>query len=320
MASGAESTCVNFLSGAFDASAENGELPPSGQAWKKLEAFLAPILGDSDMQEANKLIEDWSGIAGRKPRPRRTMRPTTTPRRRTSAALLDATIRLRFRAARRPAGSSIRWPEIPARVGRPPPSTVSIENNGVNAVLTNPYYYSDAISMIRHLSEHAGFEWILDRGTLAIVPPGQSRQGRAVAISPQTIQVGYPMFVSNLLVVKCLFDPDFAIRKNVSVQSSLTPASGTWSIAKIEHDLEALMPHGKWFSTLSCTRVPSTTPDTLMALLGLSDCLAGETFQGGPSHDKATSRSCARRLSIAASNGRGLFLWRLPYEWAAPGQ
>jgi hypothetical protein len=58
MASGAESTCVNFLSGAFDASAENGELPPSGQAWKKLEAFLAPILGDSDMQEANKLIED----------------------------------------------------------------------------------------------------------------------------------------------------------------------------------------------------------------------------------------------------------------------
>jgi hypothetical protein len=138
----------------------------------------------------------------------------------------------------------------------------TFENNGVNTVLTNPYYSSDAISMIQRLSEHVGFEWILDKGTLAIVVPGQSRQTAAVAISPQTVQAGYPMFVSNMLIVKCLFNPDFAMLGNVQVQSSLTPASGMWRISKLEHDLEALTPHGKWYSTLSCIPVSSLTPAT----------------------------------------------------------
>jgi hypothetical protein len=138
----------------------------------------------------------------------------------------------------------------------------TFENNGVTTVLTNPYYYSDAITMIRRLSEDAGFEWILDKGTLAIVPPGQSRQSAAVAISPQTIMDGYPQWVSNLLVVKCLFSPEFTMLGNVSVQSSLTPAAGMWRISKIEHDLEARMPHGKWFSTLSCVPVKFMTPAT----------------------------------------------------------
>lgn len=139
----------------------------------------------------------------------------------------------------------------------------NFENNGVTTVLNSPYYSSDAISMIQRLSEHAGFEWVLDKNTLAIVPPGKARQqGQVPTISPQTTLTNYPVFVSNLLVVKCLWDPNFAILGKVNVQSSLASAVGAWKIAKLEHELEALMPHGKWFSTLSCLTVASGTPDT----------------------------------------------------------
>src|SRR5271156_689645 len=139
---------------------------------------------------------------------------------------------------------------------------INFENNGVTTVLQSPYYSSDAISMIQHLSEDAGFEWVLDRGTLAIVPTGKTRQGQPITISPQTTLDGYPIFVSNLIVLKCLFDPNFSIGKVVSVQSSLTTAVGMWKIAKLEHELEALMPHGKWFSTVSGITTGSGTPDT----------------------------------------------------------
>jgi hypothetical protein len=59
--------------------------------------------------------------------------------------------------------------------------------------------------MIRNLAEDAGFEWIMDKGVLAITLPGQARV--PVLISPQTGMVGYPTFVSPNIVVKALFNP-----------------------------------------------------------------------------------------------------------------
>ena len=62
--------------------------------------------------------------------------------------------------------------------------------------------------MIRKLAEHAGFGWIMDRGTLAITPVGQARPGPTPLVAASTIMNGYPIFVSNTLVVKTLFNPN----------------------------------------------------------------------------------------------------------------
>jgi hypothetical protein len=43
---------------AFDAELENGELSETGKSWKAIEAFLQPLLGDTEFQECSKLIED----------------------------------------------------------------------------------------------------------------------------------------------------------------------------------------------------------------------------------------------------------------------
>jgi hypothetical protein len=118
------------------------------------------------------------------------------------------------------------------------------ENNGVNAVLTNPYYASDAVSKIRMLAEHAGFDWIMDRGVLAITPPGQARAGDPVLISPQTGMSGYPEFVSPNVVVKALFNPNVRYLGLIQVQSELTPACGIWKVIKLDLDLESKVPQG----------------------------------------------------------------------------
>jgi hypothetical protein len=138
---------------------------------------------------------------------------------------------------------------------------MTLENNGVNTVLTNPYYASDAVSMIRMLGEHAGFDWIMDRGVLAITPAGHARAGDPVLISPSTGMVGYPTFVSPNIVVKALFNPNVKYLGLIQVQSELTPACGIWKIIKLDLDLESKVPHGKWFLTAEAITASAVTPD-----------------------------------------------------------
>jgi hypothetical protein len=138
---------------------------------------------------------------------------------------------------------------------------MTLEDNGVQTVLTNPYYASDAVSMIRNLAEHCGFDWIMDRGVLAITPPGQARPGDPVLISPQTGMVGYPEFVSPNILVKALFNPNVKYQGLIQVQSELTPACGIWKVFKLDLDLEAGVPHGKWFLIANALNAKAVTPD-----------------------------------------------------------
>ena len=129
---------------------------------------------------------------------------------------------------------------------------LTLENNGVNTVVSNPYYASDAISMITELAEHAGFDWTIDKSVLAITPKGKGRAGDPPLISAQTGMVGYPIFVSNNLVVRSVFNPNIKYQGFIKIQSDLTPANGTWKVGKIEYELESKVPHGKWFNVMTC--------------------------------------------------------------------
>ena len=136
---------------------------------------------------------------------------------------------------------------------------MQFENNGVKTVLSNPYYASDAVSMIRKLAQHGGFDFIMDKGTLAITPVGTSRSGDTPSIAPPKM-VGYPIFISNNLVVKSIFDPTIKYNGDIQVTSSLTPANGKWRVSKLEYDLESKVPHGRWFNVMTCVKSSDTAP------------------------------------------------------------
>jgi hypothetical protein len=135
---------------------------------------------------------------------------------------------------------------------------LSFENNGVNVKLSNIYLSGSARMQALTLAQHAGIEHLIDKGTLAIWKPGQGRQSSSLMISPQTGMVGYPMFNQANVVVRTLFNPAINYGGLMQIQSDLTPACGTWAINYVDLELDSMVPHGRWFATLSGT--PTTAP------------------------------------------------------------
>jgi len=69
-------------------------------------------------------------------------------------------------------------------------------------------------------------------------------------ISPKTGMVGYPLLSSDYLYVKSLFQPTILQGHQIQVEDSkLIAANGLWIVVSVRHELESMMPNGKWFTT-----------------------------------------------------------------------
>ena len=105
------------------------------------------------------------------------------------------------------------------------------------------------------LCSATGVQWTIDNGLLAIWPTGQSRAGSPIMVSPETGMVGYPSFNQQSVIVRTIFNSNFALGKQITVQSQLQPACGTWNISNVAHDIESMVPNGQWFSIVQGTIV-----------------------------------------------------------------
>jgi hypothetical protein len=126
---------------------------------------------------------------------------------------------------------------------------LSFENSGVDVKLSFPYFYGSARNQAFFVAYHAGINWIIDNRTLAIWPAGGARGGQVPEVSPATGMVGYPAFVDQGIQVTTLFNPSIGYGSKVHVKSSILPPTGNWAVYSLDHDLEANMPGGKWFTT-----------------------------------------------------------------------
>jgi hypothetical protein len=129
---------------------------------------------------------------------------------------------------------------------------LQFENNGVSTKLMNPYYPGNAWTQALRMAKHAGVDMVIDKGTMAIMPAGKSRNGGGATVAPPKM-VGYPTFRESGLIVKSIWDPAYSPSQTITVQSSVTPACGTWVVNKLTHELDTLVPHGKWFTTMECS-------------------------------------------------------------------
>lgn len=126
-------------------------------------------------------------------------------------------------------------------------------NSGVNVKLSNPYLPGSARTQAATLAMHAGIEWTIDKGKLAIWPAGQARQssgGSGIIVSAATGMIGYPAFNSKGIIVKTLFQPGVDYGNQFTVQSDIQPACGNWTMYNMELDLDSMVPHGQWMMTL----------------------------------------------------------------------
>lgn len=138
-----------------------------------------------------------------------------------------------------------------------------LENNGVTARLDNPYWPGDLGSQLRKICEAADCQYDLDDGNriLAIWPRGGNRSSAApIMISKDTGLVGYPAFTEQGCRFTNLYNPNLAYRREVEVHSDLTAANGTWTIANVNHNLDALIPGGRWFTEIECILAGHSLP------------------------------------------------------------
>lgn len=126
----------------------------------------------------------------------------------------------------------------------------SFKNDGVNVKLSNPHYSGTALDQFKSCARAAGVLFVIKGKTITIWPKNSSRSGKPILISPATGLVGYPAFSSNGIVVTTLFNPNFELGGTVALQSSVTPACGTWAVYAISHSVASEMPNGPWFTQL----------------------------------------------------------------------
>ena len=136
---------------------------------------------------------------------------------------------------------------------------LQFENSGVSVQLSNPYLPGTGRQQAESVAKAADINWIIDDGVLAIWPKNTARTGSNPTVSPSTGLVGYPTYDSMGVILKTLFNPAIKYGSSIQVQSSLTPACGTWSVYMLAHELESETPGGQWFTTMKAAR-PGTVP------------------------------------------------------------
>lgn len=129
----------------------------------------------------------------------------------------------------------------------------AFENSGVSVQLSNPYFSGTGWEQLQAAAQAADINILLDGNTIAIWPKDGARKGAAVLLSKDTGLVGYPTWTANGLVLKSLFNPSISFGGQVTVESIVKPANGTWTVFKVQHDLETQTPGGKWETNLEAT-------------------------------------------------------------------
>jgi hypothetical protein len=144
-----------------------------------------------------------------------------------------------------------------AKQSKPP---LTFENNGVNITIPNQYYSGDLRSQIKACCEAAGIGWTIDKGTLSIWPRNGSRTGGDTLISPKTSMIGYPSYTAMGIRVRSFFNPSLKFQGKIKIESDQDTGSGTWTIQKLEYDLDSEMPNGKWECAMECINPDAPTP------------------------------------------------------------
>ncbi len=75
----------------------------------------------------------------------------------------------------------------------------------------------------------------------------------SMVVSPQTNMIGYPVYSQSYTYIKSLFLPDALTGSKLTVQGSFIQAANRdWNIITVVHELESILPNGKWQTTCGC--------------------------------------------------------------------
>lgn len=133
----------------------------------------------------------------------------------------------------------------------------TFEDHGVTAKLRDVYYPGTAYQQARRIAEHAGINWTLEKGVLAIWPRGLGRDvGTVPLITPLSGLKDYPTFNQMGVIVTCLFRV-ISLGQKIAIKSSLWDNELQYFfVYTYTYTLESEMPNGPWFATFMASTEP----------------------------------------------------------------
>lgn len=145
---------------------------------------------------------------------------------------------------------------------------LTFENNGVDAVVNNPYYAGSIWDQVRELAEDVSCDYVVDNGVLAVCAPGQTRDGQNITVSARNGLIGYPNFDNIGIGFRTIYRPNFRFMGPVTLQSSFPNASGTYRIYFIGHHLSCQMPGGPWETEIKANFLGAATGEAYVPTEG----------------------------------------------------
>lgn len=131
---------------------------------------------------------------------------------------------------------------------------MDFQNNGVSVQLPEgSYFRGSAWDQLIAVTEAGGFDYYIDNDTVVICPLYQPRIGvPTVELSPTNGLIGYPRVEVSGIAFDCYYTPAVALAGLVRISSSDVPAgNGLWMPYYVSHQLDALLPGGKWQSSIN---------------------------------------------------------------------
>lgn len=131
---------------------------------------------------------------------------------------------------------------------------VSLENNGVDSVVTDMYLPGTPMQKLRQLAKTAGVSFYYLPPVLAICPEGKARTGfDSVLINTESGMVGWPTIDRWGVTVTTLYNPAIQHGGRIKIESQFPQANGEWFVQVMSHRLESEIPGGVWFTRILAT-------------------------------------------------------------------
>ena len=133
---------------------------------------------------------------------------------------------------------------------------LAFENNGVNTVLQNPYFYGSAMQQLQDLSQQALFNYTASNGVLSIWPIGGQRNPSSKSvtlINADSGMIGYPDFAGVSVTFRTLYNPSIRFGDQIRIESIVPNVTGDYTVNRTAHHLSADVPGGPWETEVLAT-------------------------------------------------------------------
>jgi hypothetical protein len=132
----------------------------------------------------------------------------------------------------------------------------AFKNNGLDAIIQNPYLSGSAYKQFVDLGKSLGCEFGIDDGEVFVCPKGVARSSLVAYTSPTTGMKEYPTFNRKGIEVEMLFNPAATLGGRLQISGSLvTQANGIWRIHGLEHNLVSKDQHrGTWHTRVMAAK------------------------------------------------------------------